>query len=162
MPECIHGLDLAACDACSPKKAPVLLDAAVKTPAPRKANARVAGAPPARKLASRDEQRLHVVLSFDDFAEALTLGEVVDPIYFHGPEELAWRERRRADDALDQVVLVSTYGATNGTTALALGSVTLLAVANTVVQARVRELLAATAFKTKVSVYPPWFELPEE
>lgn len=162
MPECIHGLDLAACDACSPKKAPAPVDAAVKTPAVRRATARVAGAPPARKLASRDEQRLHVVLSLEDFTEALELGEVVDPIYFHGPEELAWRERRRADDALEQVVLVSTYGATNGTTALVLESVTLLAVANTVAQGRVRELLAATPYKTKVSIYPPWFELPEE
>jgi len=36
--------------------------------------------------------------------------------------------------------------------------VQLIAVANNSAQERVRELLALTDLRTKVSVYPPWFQ----
>ena len=111
-----------------------------------------------RTLIQSDSQRLHVVLTLDDFADVLSSGYVEDPIYFHGPEELAWAERRRAANIRDHVVLVTSLGATRGLDSLPIGAVQLIAVANNSTQERVRDLLARTAFTTKVSMYPPWFQ----
>lgn len=154
--ECIHGLELAACDVCSPKKAPVAPPAAPRVRAPR-----VSATPVKKTMIRSDSQRLHVVLSLDDFADALAAGVVVDPIYFHGPEELAWSERRRAADIRSNVVLVTTLGAVRGLDELPLAAVQLIAVANNQAQERVRELLALTGSRTKVAVYPPWFQASE-
>lgn len=156
MTECIHGLDLAMCDACSPKKAPVAPPAAPKVRAPR-----ATAAPVKKTLIQSDSQRLHVVLTLDDFGDVLASGYVEDPIYFHGPEELAWAERRRAANIRDHVVLVTSLGATRGLDSLPLGAVQLIAVANNQTQDRVRDLLALTDLRTKVSVYPPWFQASE-
>jgi len=157
MPECIHGLDLASCDVCSPKKVPVSAPAVRAPRAPR-----VAATPVRKTLIQSDSQRLHVVLTLDDFGDVLASGYVEDPIYFHGPEELAWAERRRAADIRDHVVLVTSLGATRGLDSLPLEAVQLIAVANNQAQERVRELLALTAYRTKVSVYPPWFQASED
>jgi hypothetical protein len=108
-------------------------------------------------MKSRSEQRLHVVISLDELGDLLADGEMVDPIYFHGPEELAWSERRRAADASRNVVLVTTFGAVSGLDVLPLTAVQLIAVANTVTQERVRDLLALTDYTPRVSVFPPWF-----
>jgi hypothetical protein len=153
MTECIHGLELEMCDACTPKKAPV-----APPPAPRDRAPRTTAAPVKKTLIQSDSQRLHVVLTLDDFGDVLASGYVEDPIYFHGPEELAWAERRRAANIRDHVVLVTSLGATRGLDLLPLGAVQLIAVANNSAQERVRELLALTNLRTKVSVYPPWFQ----
>lgn len=157
MTECIHGLELAMCDACSPKKAPVAPPVVRAVRAPR-----VVSAPVKKTLIQSDSQRLHVVLTLDDFADVLASGYVEDPIYFHGPEELAWAERRRASNIRDHVVLVTSIGATRGLDSLPLEAVQLIAVANNSAQEKVRELLALTALGTKVSVYPPWFQADVE
>ena len=149
MPECIHGLDFAACDVCSPKKQPVVERAAPKP--------RVARAAPARSLRAKTPQRLHVVLSLEDFADALAAGELADPIYHVGPEELAWAERRRSPRALENVVLVVGADAVRGLDVMPLTAVQLVAVANNVAQERARELLALTELTPKVAVHPPWF-----
>jgi hypothetical protein len=149
MPECIHGLDFASCDVCNPPARPVAAAVAKRAPAPRATR-------PA-PVKNRSEQRLHVVISLDDFADLLADGELVDPIYFHGPEELAWSERRRAADSSRNVVLVTTMGAVTGLDVLPFSAVQLVAVANTVAQERVRELLALTDHQPRVSVFPPWF-----
>jgi hypothetical protein len=159
--ECIHGLDLAACDVCSPKPPPVKPVPAARVRTPR-ATAEVRAKPVRTAPINRDAQRLHVVLSLDEFGDVLADGELVDPIYFHGPEELAWSERRRAADALRQVVLVTTRGAIAGLDTLPLSSVQLVAVANTVAQERVRELIAMTEFRARVVVHPPWFTADPE
>ena len=148
MTDCIHGLDLELCDICSPKKAPE--KPAVKRPAP----ARSTRPAPLKAKAAR---RLHVVLSLDDFADALAEGSLADPIYFQAPEELAWAERRRAADATQQVVLVASSDAVAGLDAMPLSVVDLVAVASNAAQQRVRDLLALTDFSPRVSVYPPWF-----
>ena len=153
MTECIHGLELASCDVCSPKKAPVAPPAP-----PRERVVRATAAPVKKTLIQSDSQRLHVVLTLDDFADVLASGYVEDPIYFHGPEELAWSERRRASNIRDHVVLVTSLGATRGMDTLPLSAVQLIAVANNQAQERVRELLSLTDLRTKVSVYPPWFQ----
>ena len=75
----------------------------------------------------------------------------------HGPEELAWSERRRAKDASRNVVLVTTSSAVAGLDELPLSAVQLVAVANTATQERVRELLDLTEYSPRVSVFPPWF-----
>jgi hypothetical protein len=148
MTECIHGLDLELCDICSPKKAPekvaVKRVAAVRTTRPTPLKAKAA-------------RRLHVVLSLDDLADALASGALTDPIYFVGPEELAWAERRRAADATQQVVLVVASSAVAGLDEMPLAAVELVAVASNAVQQRVRELLALTDLAPRVAVYPPWF-----
>ena len=149
MPECIHGLDVGACDVCSPKKAPAVERAAPKP--------RVARTPPARSLRAAAPQRLHVVLSLDDFGDALAAGELADPIYYVGPEELAWTESRRSPHALENVVLVVSAEAVRGLDVMPLTAVQLVAVANNVAQERARELLALTSFAPKVAVHPPWF-----
>ena len=149
MPECIHGLEFASCDVCNPPARPVAAAPVRRAPAARTTR-------PA-PVKNRSEQRLHVVLSLDEFGDVLADGELVDPIYFHGPEELAWSERRRAADASRNVVLVTTQGAVAGLDALPLEAVQLVAVANTVTQERVRELLALTDYSPRVSVFPPWF-----
>ncbi len=149
MPECIHGLELASCDACSPKPR-VRVE-------PVEAKRRIVKTPAVRSVKVSAPTRLHVVLSFGDIADVLADGEIVDPIYFYGPEELAWTERRRAADALDQVVLVVPSAAVAGLDTLPLSAVQLIAVANIVAQERVRELLALTELRAKVSVHPPWF-----
>ena len=148
MPECIHGLDFASCDVCNPPKRPE------PVPVRRAPTVRTTRTAPVK---NRSEQRLHVVLSLDDFGDALATGSVIDPIYFHGPEELAWSERRRAVDASRNVVLVTTQGAVAGLDAMPLEAVQLVAVANTVTQERVRELLGLTEYSPRVSVFPPWF-----
>ena len=153
MTECIHGLELESCDVCSPKKAPVAPPAP-----PRERVVRATAAPVKKTLIQSDSQRLHVVLTLDDFADVLASGYVEDPIYFHGPEELAWSERRRASNIRDHVVLVTSLGATRGMDTLPLSAVQLIAVANNQAQERVRELLSLTDLRTKVSVYPPWFQ----
>ena len=157
MTECIHGLELAMCDACTPKKVPVAPPAAPRERAPR-----ASATPVKKKLIQSDSQRLHVVLTLDDFADVLASGYVEGPIYFHGPEELAWADRRRAANIRDHVVLVTSLGATRGLDSLPLSAVQLIAVANNQAQERVRELLALTALDTKVSVYPPWFQVSED
>lgn len=155
MSECIHGLELAACDICSPAPKPV-----VERPLPRQRAA--AKAPAARPLKATAPRRLHVVLPLDELADLLADGELVDPIYFVGPEELAWGERRRAADAARNVVLVTTAVAVAGLDDLPLTAVELIAVANTVAQERVRELLALTSYSPRVAVFPPWFTAPED
>jgi hypothetical protein len=149
MTECIHGLDFAACDVCSPKKPPVVERTA---PMPRTTRA-----PAARSLRAKAPQRLHVVLSLEDFADALAAGELADPIYYSGPEELAWTERRRSPRALENVVLVVSAEAVRGLDVMPLTAVQLVAVASSVAQDRARELLALTDLTPKVAVHPPWF-----
>ena len=149
MTECIHGLDFAACDVCSPKKVPVVERAAPKP--------RVARTPPARSLRAKAPQRLHVVLTLEEFADLLVEGELADPIYYAGPEELAWAEQRRSPGALEQVVLVVSAEAIRGLDTMPLTAVQLVAVANNIAQERVRDLLAMTSFAPKVAVHPPWF-----
>jgi len=153
MPECIHGLELASCDICSPKPKPV-----VEPSAPRRVP--TTKAPGVRVLKAKSPSRLHVVLYIEELADALADGELVDPIYYHGPEELAWGERRRSKRALEQVVLVVPYEAVRGLDAMPLSAVQLVAVANTVSQERVRELLAMSDVVAKVAVHPPWFTPP--
>lgn len=152
MPECIHGLEFASCDICSPPRRPVVEHAARAVRAPRTPKA-----PAARPLKATAPQRLHVVLSIDEFADALAAGSLDDPIYYVGPEELAWAEHRRTTRATEQVVLVVAAPAVRGLDVLPLDAVQLVAVANTVSQERVRELLALTALTAKVAVHPPWF-----
>ena len=149
MTECIHGLDFTACDVCSPKKAPV-----VERPSPQP---RAARTPAVRSLRAKAPQRLHVVLSLEDFADALAAGELVDPIYYVGPEELAWAERRRSPRALEDLVLVVSAEAVRGLDVMPLTAVQLVAVANNVAQERARELLSLTELTPKVAVHPPWF-----
>lgn len=156
MPECIHGLELSACDSCSPKPQAPPPVAVVRARTPK-----ASSVPVRRAAVTRDAQRLHVVLTLDEFADVLADTELVDPIYFHGPEELAWSERRRAADALRQVVLVTTRVAVSGLDTLPISAVQLVAVANTVAQERVRELIAMTAFTPKVVVHPPWFQVTD-
>jgi hypothetical protein len=55
------------------------------------------------------------------------------------------------------VVLVVAAHAVLGLDTLPLEAVQLVAVANTVAQERVRELLALTSLTAKVAVHPPWF-----
>ena len=153
MTECIHGLDRELCDICNPKKAPE--KPVVKRAAPARAAPTRAARP--APLKARAARRLHVVLSLDDFADALAEGSLADPIYFHGPEELAWAERRRASDATQQVVLVVASDAVAGLDLLPLAAVELVAVASNAAQQRVRELLAMTELSPRVAVYPPWF-----
>ena len=148
MTECIHGLDFELCDICNPKKAPEKV--AVRRVAPVRASR------PA-PLKAAVKRRLHVVLSLNDFADALAEGSVADPIYFVGPEELAWAERRRAADATQQVVLVVPSDVVAGLDTMPLEAVELVAVASNAVQQRVRELLALTDLAPRVAVYPPWF-----
>jgi hypothetical protein len=154
MPECIHGLEFALCDACSPKPKPVV--------EPVVARQRVAKAPAARSLKVKAPTRLHVVLYLEELADALADGELIDPIYYVGPEEVAWGERRRSKRALEQVVLVVPADKVAGLDVLPLGAVQLVAVANTVAQEKVRDLLAMTQVSAKVAVHPPWFVAPED
>ena len=149
MPECKHGLEVASCDICNPPARPVAAVPMKRTPAARTTR-------PA-PVKNRSEQRLHVVVSLDDFGDLLADGALADPIYFHGPEELAWSERRRAADASRNVVLVTTQGAVAGLDELPLSAVQLVAVANTLAQEKVRDLLALTDYSPRVSVFPPWF-----
>ena len=149
MTECIHGLDFAACDVCSPKKVPVVERAETRPRTPR--------TPPARSLHAKAPQRLHVVISLEEFADALAAGELADPIYYVGPEEPAWAERRRSPRALDHVVLVVSADAVRGLDTMPFTAVQLVAVANNVAQERARDLLAMTSFTPKVAVHPPWF-----
>lgn len=149
MPECIHGLEFASCDICSPKK--------VAAPPPRVVRAREPKPVAARALRAKAPQRLHVVLTLDEFADALADGVLADPIYYVGPEELAWAERRRAPRASETVVLVVGAEAVRGLDELPLSAVQLVAVASTVAQERVRDLLGLTDLAVKVVIHPPWF-----
>lgn len=152
VPECIHGLDLALCDICTPKKV-----VAPPASAPR---VRATVSTPARSLAVKAPTRLHAVLSPEEFADLLADGSLVDPIYYVGPEDLAWAERRRSPQALEQVVLVVSAEAVRGLDTMPFSAVQLIAVASTVAQERVRDLLGMTDAATKVAVYPAWFTPP--
>ena len=154
MPECIHGLEFASCDVCNPPARPVAV-------APVK-RASVAKAPAARSLKVKAPTRLHVVLYIEELADALADGELIDPIYYVGPEEVAWGERRRSKRALEQVVLVVPADKVAGLDVLPLSAVQLVAVANSVSQGKVRDLLAMTDVSAKVAVHPPWFVAPED
>jgi hypothetical protein len=157
--ECIHGLDFAACDSCSPKKVPV---EAQVTATPRTRTPRVAaGKSRVSSLKAAVDQRLHVVLTIDDLGDFLAAGELVDPIYSAGPEEIGWAERLHSSEALESVVLVVRADATGGPPNLTVESVQLIAVANVVVQEQVRELLAMTDYRARVAVHPPWFSVAE-
>lgn len=149
MPECIHGLDFASCDICSPKQA--------APPPPRVVRTREPKPVAARALRAKAPQRLHVVLELEEFADALAEGVLAAPTYYVGPEELAWAERRRSPRATEQLVLVLAAEAVRGLDDLPLAAVQLVAVANTVAQERARELLSLTEFAPKVAVHPPWF-----
>ena len=151
MPECIHGLELALCDACSPKPKIVVEPAEIKR---RAAAARATRPSPIKNVS---ENRLHVVISIDDLPDVLADGEIVDPIYFHGVEEVAWSERRRAPNAARNVVLVTTQGAVAGLDVMPLSTVQLIAVSNIISQEWVRDMLALTDFTPRVAVFPPWF-----
>jgi hypothetical protein len=153
MPECIHGLDFASCDSCSPPKRVEPVE--VKRRA-------VAKAPAAGSLKAKAPQRLHVVLFLEEFVEALEAGELIDPIYYHGPEELAWGERRRSPRATEQLVLVVGLESVTGLDVLPLTAVQLIAVSNTYAQEHIRDLLEDTELSAKVAVYPPWFMPPED
>jgi hypothetical protein len=153
--ECIHGLSFAACDSCSPKKPQVQPESAVpKARVPRSAAIRRH----AGSVRAQAERRLHVVLSIDDLADFFASGELEDPIYSSGPEELGWGERMRAAGALEQAVLVVRADVAGDPTNLTVESIQLVAVANVVMQERVRELLAMTDYRVRVAVHPPWFQ----
>lgn len=155
MPECIHGLELASCDICSPKKR-------VEPVETKRATVAKTKAPAARSLKVKAPTRLHVVLYIEELADALADGELIDPIYYVGPEEVAWGERRRSKRALEQVVLVVPAEKVAGLDVLPLSAVQLVAVANTNAQVKVRDLLAMTEVSAKVAVHPPWFTPPED
>lgn len=155
--ECIHGLALGLCDICYPKPKPV----AERKPAPARRSVparRNAARPAAVPAVNRDEQRIYFVSTIDDLDGLLAAGDLGELGYYDGPEELAWRERRRAADALEQLVLVSTRRAVGGRSPVPLDAIQLVAVANSRGQERVKELLAAGGFAVRVSIYPPWFQ----
>lgn len=155
MTECIHGLELASCDVCSPKPEPVAPPKAVR-------QARPAATPaPKRSVVNRDSMRAHVVIPVDHFADALEDGSLVDPIYYIGPEETAWLEKRRARDIGKQVVLVTTFAAVAGQDELPMSAVQLVVVGNTVAQELVKGLLSDSPYSPRVSVHPAWFTAPE-
>ena len=155
--ECIHGFEAGLCDSCFPKPVPEKPAVVAKTRVPRSATTRrAAGAP--RKVVDPDAQRVHLVVDLEAFDVLLDAGNLGDAHFFASPDEEGWRQLRSAANVLDQVVLVSTKGAVKDATPVPFEAVQLVAVANTVAQERVRELLAITSFRTRVSIYPPWFQ----
>jgi hypothetical protein len=99
------------------------------------------------------------VLSIDDLADFFASNELVDPIYSSGPDELGWGERMRSAGALEQAILVVRADVAGDPTTLTVEAIQLVAVANVVMQERVRELLAMTDYRVRVSVHPPWFHV---
>lgn len=148
--ECIHGLAAGVCDTCYPKVQPEK-PAVVRRSAPR--TTRAAGAP---KVANPELQRVHIVVSFEELADALASDTLGEPNYFTSADDPTWIGKRLSPDALDQVVLVTSQAAIRETP-VPFSAVQLVAVANNRAQARAREMISLTEYDPRVSVHPPWF-----
>jgi hypothetical protein len=248
--ECIHGLDEALCDLCTPKPVPKIEPSAPKVVRPRvsAAKARVAGA--AGPSVQSVDQRIYHVTHVQNLEAILSSGclladsqgakpvvdisstenrevrraaivdgeSVADFVpFFVSPDSAIWQGIRgtapdprlapavRENAPAEFVVLVSTVGKVGrDNTVVAAGdaadaatrfattpeqanrelgrmrgdddlsaraellvrerlpfeSITLIGVANDRARAEVKDILAASEFDTKVSVYPPWFTRP--
>lgn len=128
--ECIHGLDEASCDVCSPKAPPERPARTVRVVQPRRTEA------PRTKKSSVVPRR-HLVVDIDELAAVLD-GEDT------GGE---WRSEPPVT-GFDSVVLVAPSDDVAG--------VTLIAVANEPARDRVRAALTGRQLP-RIGVYPPWF-----
>lgn len=146
--DCIHGLDLAVCDLCSPRQAPE----SARPPMPRRTAAnRSATSKPGMKVASV-EQRMYLVVARSRLAEVLPglaeddgwrleLGEAADPF--------RWADAGAVERPSDLVVLVSAASAP--------GELRLVAVVNEPARRAVRDELASVAVDARVVLQPAWF-----
>lgn len=149
--ECIHGLDIAMCDVCSPRQAPEPpRRAAVRRQAPPRtgrASTTPSTAPGVRVDAA---QRVYAVVAIDRLPEALDrladqewrteLGSATDPF--------RWPDAADAQRPGDVVVLVATA---------ADGALQLVAAANEPARRTVRERLGDAAADTRVVLQPAWW-----
>ncbi len=151
MTDCIHGLDIALCDACTPQQAPESARPAMPR---RTAGTRPPTAAPARPgvKVNQAEQRRYLVVARSRLVEALTgldgedgwrleLGTAFDPF--------RWRDAGDVERASDLVVLVAASPAP--------GELRLVAVANEPVRRSVRDELDSVAVDTRVVLQPSWF-----
>lgn len=130
MTECIHGLDIALCDVCTPKAAPPPVARTVRVSQKRRTEA------PLTKN-SIVRARRHLIVRIND------LGGVLDGVI----ESDAWMSETPVT-GFDSVVLVAPTDDVS--------QVTLIAVANEPARDRVRGALAGRQLP-RIGVYPPWF-----
>jgi len=138
--ECIHGLDIAVCDVCTPRT--------VAAPAPRAgAQRRSRPAPPtgarraqgqgAAAVRSAAADRVYLTVQADEVVEALETGE-----------EAAWRIEAPSEVLAGRLVVVAMRD----------GLVPqLVAVPNEPSRRAVRDALAAAGRDIRVVVQPAWF-----
>jgi len=153
MTECIHGLELDACDVCSPRRAPEPVK-----PAPRTrtvSTTRATNAAPGVAVRSAGARR-YLVVHRDRLAELLAAGPLTD--------ESGWRAELGDAGAFDPIRWEDAARAVRGTELVVLvgggpdpDHLELVAVANQPVRAAVADVLAAASRSPRLVLNPAWF-----
>ncbi|TAL41585.1 MAG: hypothetical protein EPN91_10215 [Salinibacterium sp.] len=153
--ECIHGLDEGLCDICYPKARPEPRGSVSARPKVRAATPKTSSrlAPSAKPVSTAD-RRLYRMTAIDDLEGILARGVIDDSAGVSG-----WMATTETPPSADFVFLVTAAGALapNAHDSSSFEVVTLIGVANDPVRDRVRGILTAAGYATKVAVYPPWF-----
>ncbi len=147
MTECIHGLETAMCDVCSPRATPEQVRSPRVT---RTAGARSAASSVGIKV-NAAEQRVYLVVSRDRLGDVFAtlpdedwrseLGSVNDPF--------RWPDASGVERASDLIVLVAMLGEP--------GVLQLVATANEPARRAVREQLDEAGFDVRVVLQPAWW-----
>ncbi len=142
--ECIHGLEIGDCEACTPRPTPGETGAA----RPSERTRRPAGTtrPVATKAAPdvavrAADNRRYLVVGIDELEDVLGVGPLT--------ESDGWGLQLDAPTTRDQVVLVSALGDPD--------DIQLLGVANEPARRRVFDELRRLGRTTRVAVNPSWF-----
>lgn len=150
--ECIHGLDLAVCDICTPRSVPEPVRRAPVHSAgprtPRGASGRPASGPGIQ--VQRTEQRVFLVVAVGRLADVLSalpeqewrsdLGSATD--------RFRWPDASEVDRPSELVVLVATAAS---------GDLQFVAAANEPARRAVREHLDAAGVEVRVLLQPDWW-----
>ncbi len=150
MTECIHGLETAMCDVCSPRQTPERPK--VSRAGSGAGRAQKAAAPPAgpsQLKVNRAEERVYLVVARDRLGEVLPtladaewrsdLGSATDPF--------RWPDATVVERPSDLVVLVATFS----------GELQLVAVANEPARRATRDVLTAAGVDVRIVLQPAWW-----
>lgn len=145
MTECIHGLQIDVCDACSPRQAPER---------PRVITRAVSGSPrvpsgPVGVRGNRVENRVYLVIARTRLSEVLSALDDQDwrPEVGSATDAFRWPDASEVERPSDLVVLVANLS----------GALQLLATSNEPARRAVREELDAIGVELRVVLQPTWW-----
>lgn len=149
MTDCIHGLEIAMCDVCTPRAVPDALASASPARRPRASTSRGSLRQP-RASAARAESTPAAAVAVRGAAQRRYLVVEIEGLgdEFATAEESDWSGLVPAGIGKDRVIVVAAEGAADAQ---------FIAVANEPARRTARESLRAAGVEVRVIVQPEWF-----